>query len=82
MMIRIGLVGLGDQWESRHSKALHALSDRFKVTAVCCEVFARGEQVAKEFDAAAIHSFRSLIHAKTSTRSCTCLLYTSDAADE
>lgn len=61
MKLRIGLVGLGDQWESRHAKALRALSDRFEVAAVCCEVFAKAQQVAKQFDAAAIHSFRSLI---------------------
>lgn len=61
MIIRIGLIGLGDQWESRHAKALRALSDRFDVTAVCCEVFAKAEQVAKQFDAVAIHSFRTLI---------------------
>ena len=54
-------VGLGDQWETRHAKALRALSDQFEVQAVCCEVFVKAEQVAKEFDCVAIHSFRSLI---------------------
>lgn len=61
MIVRIGLVGLGDQWETRHAKALRALSDQFEVQAVCCEVFVKAEQVAKEFDCVAIHSFRSLI---------------------
>lgn len=61
MRIRIGLVGLGDQWESRHAKALHALAEQFEVSAVCCEVFARAEQVAKQFNCVALHSFRSLI---------------------
>jgi len=61
MKLRIGLIGLGDQWESRHATALRALSDRFEVAAICCEVFAKAQQVAKQFDAAPMHSFRTLI---------------------
>lgn len=61
MKLRIGLIGLGDQWESRHATALRALSDRFEVAAICCEVFAKAEQVAKQFDATPMHSFRTLI---------------------
>ena len=62
MKLRIGLIGLGDQWESRHAAALRALSDRFEVAAVCCEVFAKAQRVAEQFNATATHSFRSLIH--------------------
>lgn len=61
MKLRIGLVGLGDQWESRHAPALRALSDRFEIAAISCEVFAKAQQVAKQFDAIPMHSFRGLI---------------------
>lgn len=61
MKLRVGLVGLGDQWESRHATALRALSDRFEVAAVCCEVFGKAEKVAKQFNAIPLHSFRGLI---------------------
>ena len=61
MNLRIGLIGLGDQWESRHATALRALSDRFEVTAVCCEVYTKAQRVAEQFGAVAIHSFRSVI---------------------
>ena len=61
MKLRIGLIGLGDQWESRHAPALRALSDRFEVTAVCCEVFTKAKRVAEQFNAVPIPSFRSLI---------------------
>lgn len=61
MIIKVGLIGLGDQWESRHRPALHALSDRFDVRAICCEVAQKGEKVAREFGAAALDGFRAMI---------------------
>ena len=33
MKLKVGLIGLGDQWESRHRPALLALADRFDVKA-------------------------------------------------
>ena len=60
MKLRIGLVGLGDAWETRHRMALRSLSDRFEVRAVCVDVARRAEQVAGEFDAAAVDGFRAL----------------------
>ena len=59
--LQVGLIGLGDQWNVRHAPALRALSDRFEVTAVCCEVAGKSRLVAKEFDAVATDGFRALI---------------------
>ncbi len=61
MKLKVGLIGLGDQWESRHRPALLALSDRFEVRAICCEVAQKGERVAREFGAIAVDGFRAMI---------------------
>lgn len=61
MKLRVGLIGLGDQWEKRHRPALLALSDRFDVRAICCEVAERSRMVADEFNAVAIDGFRAMI---------------------
>jgi predicted dehydrogenase len=60
MKLRIGLVGLGDVWQSRHAPALRTMSDRFEVQAVCDQVSHRAEQAAAEFDADAVDGFRTL----------------------
>lgn len=60
MKLRVGLVGLGNDWETRHRPALRALSDRFEVRAIYESVGLRGEQVAREFSAAHVNGFRSL----------------------
>lgn len=60
MRLRVGLVGLGSAWQTRHRAALLALSDRFEVRAVCAEVATRAEQVATEFGASAVDGFRAL----------------------
>lgn len=61
MKLRVGLIGLGDQWQNRHRPALRALSDRFEVRAVCCEVNEKSRMVADEFQATACDGFRALI---------------------
>ncbi len=60
MRLRVGLVGLGGAWQTRHRAALLALGDRFEVRAVCAEVATRAEQVAAEFGASAVDGFRAL----------------------
>ncbi len=60
MKLRVGIVGLGANWEQRYRPALKALSDRFQVRAVCAEVAAKAEQVARQFDAEPVHGFRVL----------------------
>jgi predicted dehydrogenase len=60
MKLRVGLIGLGDAWETRHRSALRSLADRFEVRAICAEVARRAEQVAAEFDADSVDGFRAL----------------------
>lgn len=60
MKLRIGLIGLGTEWDVRHGPALRALSDRYEVRAVCEEVALRGEQVARQFNAIAVDGFQAL----------------------
>ncbi|MDP7303929.1 MAG: Gfo/Idh/MocA family oxidoreductase, partial [Pirellulaceae bacterium] len=60
MKLRVGVVGLGDAWESRYRLALRSLADRFEVCAVCAEVAQRAEQVAQEFDAIPVDGYRAL----------------------
>jgi len=61
MKLRVGLVGLGDQWQNRHRPALMALSDRFEVRAICCEVAEKSKVVAEEFGAIAMDGFRAMV---------------------
>lgn len=60
MKIRIGLIGLGNNWNNRHQPALRALSDRFEIRVVCDPVAHRAEQVAKAFNARTSASFREV----------------------
>ena len=61
MKLRVGLIGLGDQWQSIHRPALMALSDRYDVKGICCEVADRSKAVADEFGAASIDGFRVMV---------------------
>ena len=61
MKLRIGLIGLGTEWDVRHGPALRSLSDRYEVRAVCEEVALRGEQVARQFNAAAVDGYQTLM---------------------
>jgi len=60
MKLRVGVIGLGDNWEVRHLPGLRALADRFEVRAVCDEVALRARQAAGEFDAMEVDGFRSV----------------------
>ncbi|MCH7729074.1 MAG: Gfo/Idh/MocA family oxidoreductase, partial [Planctomycetes bacterium] len=62
MRLRVGIIGLGNHWESRYRPALRALSDRFEVRAVCAEVAMRAEQAAREFDAVPVDGFRAMLN--------------------
>lgn len=61
MKLRVGVVGVGSAWESRHLPALRALSDRFEVAAVCDPVQHRAQQAAKQFNATVYDGFRALM---------------------
>lgn len=60
MKLRAGIVGIGEAWETRHRPALRALSDRFEVRAVCCEVAHLAQQAAREFGATEVSGFRAV----------------------
>ncbi len=60
MKIRVGVVGVGPVWESRHLPALCALPDRFEVTAVCDPVQHRAQQAARQLGAGVHDGFRAL----------------------
>ncbi len=60
MKLRVGVVGVGPTWESRHLPALRALSDRLQVCAVCDPVQHRAEHAARQFDASVHDGFRVL----------------------
>ncbi len=60
MKLRVGVIGLGEHWESRYRPALRALRDRFEVRAVYCPVQLLAEKAAKRMQAAAVGGFREL----------------------
>jgi predicted dehydrogenase len=64
LKLRLGLIGLGNNWQNRHMPALRALSDRFEVRAVCDPVAHRAQQLAAEFRARAVDSFREVAFAE------------------
>ena len=62
MKLRVGLIGLGEKWESRHLPALTALSERYQIRAVCCQVARRAQLVAQRFGADCVDGFRATIN--------------------
>ncbi len=59
--IRVGVVGLGRLWETRHKPSLARLSDRFRITAVFDQVARRAELEANQLDCAASAGLTALI---------------------
>ncbi len=62
MKLRVGVVGLGQAWETRHAPALRALADRFEVRAFCDPVAHRAAEVAYRWPARICDGFRALAH--------------------
>jgi len=60
MKLRLGVVGVGTAWDSRHLPALRALSDRFEVCGVCDSVQHRAEYASRQFDTVVHDGFRAL----------------------
>jgi len=60
MKLGVGIVGLGNRWESRHLPAIRSLSDRYEVRAVCEQVSHRAQRAATELNAVALDGFRVL----------------------
>lgn len=61
MRIRLGLIGLGYHWTTRHAPALRALADRFEVRAICDQVYHRAEKAAGDFNAEAVDGYHVLV---------------------
>ena len=61
MKLRIGLIELGDAWQTRHRPALRMLHDRFDVRAVFSTVTKLAENSAGEFQADAMDGYRLLV---------------------
>lgn len=64
MKLRLGLIGLGNNWTNRHLPALRALSDRYEVRAICDPVAHRAQQLATQFGARSVDSFREVAFAE------------------
>jgi predicted dehydrogenase len=60
MKLRVGIVGLGGQWESRYLPALRSLADRFEVRGICEQVAHRAERAAAEVGAVSVDGYRAL----------------------
>lgn len=60
MKLRVGIVGLGRAWESRHKPALRALAERYEVRAVCDQSACRAQRAAEEFGAAEVDGYYAL----------------------
>ncbi len=58
--LRLGLIGLGNGWESHHRPALRSLADRFEVRAVFDQIAHRAQSTASQFEAAPVEGFRCL----------------------
>ncbi|MCR9294097.1 MAG: Gfo/Idh/MocA family oxidoreductase [bacterium] len=61
MKLRLGLIGLSQDWRSRHLPALRMLSERFEVVGVYNEVASLADNAAKEFDARRFDGFREML---------------------
>ncbi len=60
MKLRVGVVGVGQAWETRHGPALRALADRFEVRAFCDPVAHRAAEIAQRWPARICDGFRTL----------------------
>ncbi len=59
--LRVGVVGLGRLWETRHKPSLARLEDRFRVTAVYDQVYRRAEMEAAQIGCAACEGLAALV---------------------
>ncbi len=59
--LRVGVVGLGRLWETRHKPSLTRLEDRFRVTAVYDQVCRRAEIEAAQLGCAACEGLSALV---------------------
>jgi len=60
MRLRVGIVGLGSQWDNRHLPALRSLADRFEVRGICEQVAHLAKRAATELGTVPVDGFRAL----------------------
>ncbi len=60
MKLRIGVVGLGNDWDTRYKPAFRSLADRFEVRAICEPVALRADKAIHDFSACGVDGFRAL----------------------
>ena len=59
--LRVGVIGLGRLWETRHKPSLIRLNDRFRITAVYDQVARRAELEAAQLGCSASAGLAALI---------------------
>ena len=59
--LRVGVIGLGRLWETRHKPSLARMEDRFRVTAVYDQVYRRAEMEAAQLGCAACEGLAALV---------------------
>lgn len=61
MKIRLGIIGTGESWRSRHEPALRMLHDRYDVRAVFSPTARLAENIAGEFQADVADGYRVMV---------------------
>lgn len=61
MKLRLGLIGLSQDWGKRHAPALRLLRERFEVAGIYNAVSTLADKAAREFDSERFDSFRDLL---------------------
>lgn len=61
MKLRVGVIGLGRDWQSRYLPALRSMRDRFQVVGVYSSVSVLAENAARELDAQRFDSYRAVM---------------------
>ena len=59
--LRVGVIGLGRLWETRHKPSLVRLKERFRITAVYDQVYRRAEIEAAQLECAACEGLAALV---------------------
>jgi predicted dehydrogenase len=59
--LRVGVIGLGRLWETRHKPSMARLKDRFRITAVYDQIHRRAQIEAEQLDCAACAGISALI---------------------
>jgi predicted dehydrogenase len=61
MKLRIGLLGLSNDWQTRYLPAIRTLQDRYELAGVYCPISAFAETVAREFETVRYDGYRKML---------------------